>query len=221
MIGKYTHNNKVLSAEERENFINLSEQTIDEFNESAERIYAIYKSAEWQGSENHNEIFESIVKTNIFTSYVFADYATLLKLFLKENRFYEKSCLRGKLKVLLNEGFKRIYGFSEKEYHKTYCYKIDLMLSKILKPSAFINEFAAIKTDLEIMSKSHSWWKEIRCAEVHLDIDLLYESRHEPINESQVTIQTLNLLDILNRINNFVLAFNQAYINYMAQNIKQ
>ena len=221
MIGKYTHNNKVLSAEERENFINLSEQTIDEFYESAERIYAIYKGGEWQGSKNHNEIFESIVKTNIFISYTYADCVTLLKLFLKENRFYEKSCLRGKLKVLLNEGFKRTYGFSKHKYHETYCYKIEQILSQDFIPPVYIDEFKAIKSELKLLSESHNWWKDVRDNEVHLDTDKLYESRHEPINESQVTIQTLNLLDILNRINNFVLAFNQAYINYMSQNIKQ
>ena len=80
-------------------------------------------------------------------------------------------------------------------------------------------EFAGILTDLEEISKRDSWWKEIRSAEVHLDLPILYESRHEEINESQVVMETMRLIPFFNRFNDLVSRMNQAHINYMFEHL--
>ena len=80
-------------------------------------------------------------------------------------------------------------------------------------------EYAGILQDLEEISKRDSWWKEIRSAEVHLDIPILHESRHEEINESQVVMETMRLIPFFNRFNDLLSRMNQAHINYMFEHL--
>ena len=85
MIHKLTYNNRALSAEERTEFCRISDEYINEFS--------------------------GYIET--FTNYAFCDCIVLNKLFVKATNPYEKSFVRGKLKVQLNESFKRLYGFKK------------------------------------------------------------------------------------------------------------
>ena len=117
------YNNKVLSAQEREEFRMMSEETIQDFAKSIEHYYASSQTL-----APHNNIHDKITKTTLdvglFTSYTFCDCVILLKYFILSYNSYEKSLIRGKLKVLLNEGFKRLYGFNDKQREKSYYIKL-------------------------------------------------------------------------------------------------
>ena len=76
-------------------------------------------------------------------------------------------------------------------------------------------EFARILDDLEEISNRDSWWKDIRCAEVHMDVPILYESRYVEINESLVVMETMRLIEFIIRFNALLPKMNQAHINYM------
>ena len=76
-------------------------------------------------------------------------------------------------------------------------------------------EFARILDDLEEISNRDSWWKDIRCAEVHMDLPVLYESRHVEINESIVVMETMRLIEFIIRFNALLPRMNQVHINYM------
>lgn len=80
-------------------------------------------------------------------------------------------------------------------------------------------EYAGILQDLEEISKRDSWWKEIRSAEVHLDIPVLYDTRHEEINESQVVMETMRLIPFFNRFNDLLFRMGEAHINYMFEHL--
>ena len=54
---------------------------------------------------------------------------------------------------------------------------------------------------------------------MHLNLPVLYESRHEEINESQVVMETMQLIPFFNRFNNLVSRMNQAHINYMFEHL--
>lgn len=69
----------------------------------------------------------------------------------------------------LNEGFKKLYGFNPNAHKESYCSKLEGIMHMF---PGFKTEFASIKSKLDEISKSDSWWKDIRNAEVHIDIPL-------------------------------------------------
>ena len=207
--------NKVLSQEERSKFNLLADEMILIFSESIDGMYELGKS--YQDMNNiHHEVSKIICDVGVFVSYAFADCIVLTKLFMNTPDMYEKSLLRGKLKVHMNESFKKLYGFTEKARKESYTAKLQEIIPHFHGPD---REFAGILTDLEEISKRDSWWKEIRSAKVHLDLPILYESRHEEINESQVVMETMRLIPFFNRFNDLVLRMNQAHINYMFEHL--
>ena len=182
MIHKLTYNNRVLSAEERAEFCRISDEYINEFSGYIEGIHQLTKEYHVSDNSDYNKITKTIIDIETFTNYAFCDCIVLNKLFVRATNPYEKSFVRGKLKVQLNESFKRQY---------------DELLS-----------------DLEQISKD-PWWKDVRDAEVHINISKLYELRHEEINESKVVMETWQLIELFNRINRFICGLHRAYFNYM------
>ena len=118
------YNNKVLSAQEREAFRIMSEETIRDFSESIEGFYEL--SQEFKPSQNkeYYKITKTVLDVGFFTSYTFCDCVALLKHFVLSSNAYDKSLFRGKLKVLLNEGFKSLYGFNDKQRKRSYYIKL-------------------------------------------------------------------------------------------------
>lgn len=211
-----TYNNKVLSAQEREEFRMMSEETIQDFAESIEHYYASS-----QMLNHHNNIHDKITKTTLdvglFTSYTFCDCVILLKYFILSSNSYEKSLFRGKLKVLLNEGFKKLYGFNDKQRKESYYIK----LGEIIKYfPGFQPEYDSILTHLQQLSEQSNWWKEERNIEVHLDMEQLYKTRHEGINESKVAMESNQILKLCNRINYLILLMTGAHVKYMEKHLK-
>ena len=211
-----TYNNKVLSAQEREEFRMMSEETIQDFAESIEHYYASS-----QMLNHHNNIHDKITKTTLdvglFTSYTFCDCVILLKYFTLSSNSYEKSLFRGKLKVLLNEGFKKLYGFNDKQRKESYYIK----LGEIIKHFPGLQfEYDSILTHLKQLSEQSTWWKDERNSEVHLDMNQLYKKRHEEINESKVAMESNQILKLCNQINYLLLLMTGAHVKYMEKHLK-
>ena len=76
-----------------------------------------------------------------------------------------------------------------------------------------------ILEDLEEISKRDSWWKEVRSAEVHLDLPILYESRHKEINESQVVMETMRLIPFFIRFNELLTRMGDVHLAYMFEHL--
>lgn len=213
MIRELTYNNKTLSEQERVEFCKKLDEYINEFSENIEGIRELAKEVakEVAKSENsdYKKITETIINIGIFTSYFFCDCIVLTKLFVNTTNPYEKSFLRGKLKVQLNEGFKKLYGFNKKGYKDSYCAQLENIITMF---PCFKGEFDELLSDLELISKS-SWWKDERDAEVHIDAIKLYELRHKEINESKVVMETELLTDLFNRFNRLVAELPREYLN--------
>ena len=207
--------NKILSQEERSKFNLLADEMISIFSESINGMYELGKS--YQDMNNiHHKVSKIMCDVSVFVSYAFADCIVLTKLFMNTSDIYEKSLIRGKLKVHMNESFKKLYGFNKMGRKESYTAKLKEIMPYFHGPD---KEFAEILADLEEISMRDSWWKEIRSAEVHLDIPVLYESRHEEINESQVVMETMRLIPFFNRFNDLLSRMNQAHINYMFEHL--
>ena len=211
------YNNKVLSAQEREAFRIMSEETIRDFSESIEGFYEL--SQEFKPSQNkeYDKITKTVLDVGIFTSYTFYDCVALLKHFVLSSNTYDKSLFQGKLKVLLNEGFKNLYGFNDKQREKSYYIKLGEIINHF---SGFKSEYNSILLKLKQLSEQSAWWKDERNIEVHLDMTQLYKSRHEEINESKVAMEAHLLIDLLVQINKLMGRMHQAYINYMMMHFK-
>lgn len=211
MLQELQYNNKILSQEERVKFNDLADEMIATFSESIDGMYKISK--EYTDMNNiQNKISKIMCDVSVFVSYAFADCVVLTKLFVNTSVAYEKSLLRGKLKVHLNECFKKLYGYTNQSKKVSYAAKLKEIMPHFHGPD---REFARILDDLEEISKRDSWWKEVRCAEVHMDVPILYESRHEEINESQVVMETMRLIPFINRFNALLARMNHAHVIYM------
>lgn len=211
MLQELQYNNKILSQEERVKFNDLADEMIATFSESIDGMYKISK--EYTDINNiQNKVSKIMCDVSVFVSYAFADCVVLTKLFVNTSVAYEKSLLRGKLKVHLNECFKKLYGYTNQSKKVSYAAKLKEIMPHFHGPD---REFARILDDLEEISKRDSWWKEVRCAEVHMDVPILYESRHEEINESQVVMETMRLIPFINRFNALLARMNHAHVIYM------
>ena len=211
------YNNKVLSAQEREAFRIMSEETIRDFSESIEGFYELSQEFKLSQNKEYDKITKTVLDVVIFTSYTFCDCVALLKHFVLSSNTYDKSLFRGKLKVLLNEGFKNLYGFNDKQREKSYYIKLGEIINHF---PGFKSEYNSILLKLKQLSEQSAWWKDERNIEVHLDMTQLYKSRHEEINESKVAMEAHLLIDLLVQINKLMGRMHQAYIDYMIMHLK-
>ena len=211
------YNNKVLSAQEREEFRIRSDEAIDVFAESIDGFYELNREHKPSQNKAHDKITKTVLDVGIFTSYTFCDCVALLKHFVLSSNTYDKSLFRGKLKVLLNEGFKNLYGFNDKQREKSYYIKLGEIINHF---PGFKSEYNSILLKLKQLSEQSAWWKDERNIEVHLDMTQLYKSRHEEINESKVAMEAHLLIDLLIQINKLMGRMHQAYIDYMIMHLK-
>ena len=211
------YNNKVLSAQEREEFRIISEETIRDFSESIEGFYELSQEFKPSTNKDHDKISKTVLDVGIFTSYTFCDCVALLKHFVLSSNAYDKSLFRGKLKVLLNEGFKSLYGFNDKQRKRSYYIKLGEIMNYF---PGFQLEYDSILLKLKQLSEQSTWWKDERNTEVHLDMSQLYKTRHEEINESKVAMESQLLIGLLVQINKLMGRMHQAYIDYMVMHLK-
>ena len=211
------YNNKVLSAQEREEFRIMSEETIRGFSESIEGFYELSQEFKPSTNKDHDKISKTVLDVGIFTCYTFCDCVALLKHFVLSSNAYDKSLFRGKLKVLLNEGFKSLYGFNDKQRKRSYYIKLGEIMNYF---PGFQLEYDSILLKLKQLSEQSTWWKDERNTEVHLDMSQLYKTRHEEINESKVAMESQLLIGLLVQINKLMGRMHQAYIDYMVMHLK-
>ena len=211
------YNNKVLSAQEREEFRIMSEETIRDFSESIEGFYELSQEFKPSQNKDHDKISKTVLDVGIFTSYTFCDCVALLKHFVLSSNAYDKSLFRGKLKVLLNEGFKSLYGFNDKQRKRSYYIKLGEIMNYF---PGFQLEYDSILLKLKQLSEQSTWWKDERNTEVHLDMSQLYKTRHEEINESKVAMESQLLIDLLVQINKLMGRMHQTYLNYIMRHLK-
>lgn len=202
------YNNKILTPQERieykqkadEYIANLS-RWIDGMASLLEEIKTSTSHTDTDTSSRYTMALGSILKAGLFTTIALTDCIVFTKLFVLADNLYEKQLLRGKIRVLLNEGFKRLCGFEWKNRKSSYIGEIESVLSFFPGND---EEFLSICKDIDEISKVDSWWKEERNVEVHMDTVTLYKMRQEEINESKVVMETMRLVRVINRINAFM-----------------
>lgn len=210
----YKPNGKVLSAEGRQNYANYVDSVIKQFSEGLELLKEEYTANKNNSSLAYSDLVMLIDDLDMFATMTFTDCLIASKLFILAKEGYEKKFLRGKLQVILNEGFKKLYGFGNGKANSKWK-KVE-SIQEVLPP-LLRAEYIRIAKELENISVSFNWWKEERNIETHIDAFALYDSRCIEIDESQVMMDSLRLIDVLNEVQNYTTKVHGCYVNTINQ----
>ena len=209
------YNGKTLSEDERKKFVTVIDETVAQFSEGFPHLQDMKKEAE-QFTDNYREIGLTFASVSHFVLMTMIDCMVASKYFILADKDYEKRFMRGKLRVILNEGFKRLYGFDEKTHNKSEWDRLLPLLRYF--PEEINLQYQDLTFHLEKHARSSSWWREERNLETHLDAEKLYESRQEEIIESKVMMDSMKLYDTLQAVNLFLFNMHTCIYNYWVKN---
>lgn len=195
------YNGKELNDDERKEFLKKVDNCISQHIEGLPLTKDILDSIKDLHDDFH-EIQRTIVSVWQFCLITMIDSMVLGKYFIMANQDYDKRLMRGKMMVVLNEGFKKLYGFDEKTRKKSEWKRLDSFLEYF--PKEIKNQYNHLSSLLEEHSKTSYWWRDERNVETHLDAENLYASRCEEIIESKVMMDSLKLYETLFAVNLFL-----------------
>lgn len=101
-------NGKTLSSEERKQLVEITDETIHMYSSGLPQIQEIMESSRNLRDE-FNTIEYTVTSVMLFTILTLTDCLVAGKYFVLANTDYDRRFMRGKMKVILNEGFKRLY----------------------------------------------------------------------------------------------------------------
>lgn len=208
----FQHNGKEISEEERREFIKVLDESISQYSEGLPMLKESIGSCEGKKDE-FNNAYRTILSVSLFVVITSIDCFVIGKYFLLANTDYDKRFMRGKMKVILNEGFKKLYGFDEKTQKKSEWNKLSEIVQHL--PLTIQFEYRKLSYLLDKQSKSSSWWRDERNLETHLDAERLYDSRYEEIIESKVMMDVTKLFSTLLAIQLFLTNVHALILNKM------
>lgn len=211
------YNGKVLNVSERKDFIKIVDDVISDYSEVLPRIKQILESIEDKNDEFH-EIQRKHMSVMQSTLITMIDSMVISKYFILANKDYDKRFFRGKMKVVINEGFKKLYGFETNTRKNSEWNR----LASILKffPEEIKNQYEQLSLLFKRHSQSSSWWRDERNVEIHLDAEKLYASRCECIDESKVMMDSLKLFNTLYAVELFLTNMNTCLYNFLVEKYK-
>ena len=205
------YNGKELNDDERKEFLKKVDECISQHIEGLPLAKDILERIKDLHDDFH-EIQRTIVSASQFCLITMIDSMVLSKYFILANKDYDRRLMRGKLKVILNEGFKKLYGFNDNNKRNSEWNRITSILKYF--PEEINHQYKYLSSLLEGHSKSSLWWKDERDMETHLDTEELYNSRCEPIIESKVMMESLKLYNTLYAVNNFLSNMHSCINNF-------
>lgn len=215
---KFQYNGQEISDSERKEFIKGLDDTIAEYSGG----FPMLKEGLDNCKDREGDFFKAYrieLSVDLFVLMSFIDCLVICKYFLLADTDYDKRFMRGKMKVILNEGFKKLYGFNELSQKKAEWRR--LITAVDLCPEKIKRQYKELSERLEEHSKSSSWWKDERDIETHLDVEGLYDSRCEDIVESKVMIDATMLLGTLYAIQLFTTNVHACFHNTILKNYRE
>ena len=200
------YNGKTLSESERKEFISVIDSTIAQYSEGLPLMTSILEDTTEKHDEYH-KIDRTVVSVYLFVLITMIDSD------------YDRRFMRGKLFVILNEGFKKLYGFNEKSHKKSEWDRL-LPIMKYF-PEVINRQYQELTYLLENQSHTSSWWKDERNFETHLDSEKLYKSRQENIVESKVMMDSLKLFNTLMAVSNFLGNVHTCLFNFLVRKYRK
>ena len=112
------YNGKTLSDEERREVVAIIDDSIAHYSKG----FPLLNDAQESFNDKHGEfqeIYLTVVSMMQFVLISMIDSMVASKYFLLADRDYDRRFMRGRLQVILNEGFKKLYGFNTETYKKS------------------------------------------------------------------------------------------------------
>lgn len=206
------YNGKNLTEAERKELVAILDEYICLFAEGLSPLFG-YLEESRNLHDEYPKIDYIVNSVSLFTISTMIDCLVAGKYFIVADGDYERRFMRGKMMVILNEGFKRLYGFDEKTKKKSEWHRL-LPLMRYF-PDIIQIQYQQLTNLLEEQANSSSWWREERNLETHLDTEELFRSRQAEIIESKVMMDSMKLFSTLLAINQFLSYVNQSLSNYL------
>ena len=206
------YNGKTLSDAERKEFVAMIDETIHHYSKGLPLVHDVIEKDKDQHDEYH-EVERTVSTVILFVLMTMIDSMVASKYFILADGDYDRRFMRGKLIVILNEGFKRLYGFDEKTHKKSEWDRLLPILNHF--PEDINRQYQELSYLLEKHAQSSSWWREERNLETHIKAEQLYDSRQEEIIESKVMMDTMKLFNTLFAVNNFLSNVHTCLFNYL------
>ena len=204
------YNGKELNEDEKKEFLQRVNETIFTYSDGLPLLKKTLEQIKDLHDEFH-EAYRVVISVSQFALITMIDSMVISKYFILADQDYDKRFMRGKMKVILNEGFKKLYGFEERSRQKSEWNRLVPILK--LFPENIQNQYKHLSSLLEEHSKSSSWWKDERDLETHLDAGKLYASRCEDVVESMVMLDSLKLFRTLRAVNYFLTNMHVCFLN--------
>ena len=206
------YNGKELNEDEKKEFLQRVNETISVYSNGLPVLKETLDSIKDLHDEFHDaqRIVISILQ---FTTITMIDSMVISKYFILADKDYDKRFMRGKMSVILNEGFKKLFGFEEKTHLKSEWNRLVPILKYF--PNDIQAQYKHLTSLLEEHSKSSSWWKDERNVETHLDVEKLYMSRCEDVVESKVMMDSNKLFRTLYAVNLFLTNMHTCLYNLL------
>lgn len=204
------YNGRILSPAERREFVSIIDETVDGYVPGLKMMYEELEAIKDIHDEFH-ELLRAVVSCTLFVFTTMTDILVLSKYFMLANKDYERRILRGKLKIVLNEGFKRLYGFNEKDRVEKEWGRLAPLMKHF--PTVIRQQYKTMTILLNNQATTSSWWKEDRDLETHLEATKLYVSRNEDVIESKVMIDAMKLYNALLATSDFLTNAHACLLN--------
>lgn len=182
----------------------LLEDTLREMPNSVDGIHNSKKlfSALSSIKSERFEAIEKLYDISLYASLLSGDFTVLFHQFLSSGFLYERKFAMAKLYPLMNESFKRLYGFVNKNSGLVVL-SPDSYWKKIQGLYPLMNEQEKVLfdqlEDVLLKKASFSWWKDERSAEVHLDAEKIYKHRCDQEDENVAIRDAMSFYDVLSR----------------------
>lgn len=212
----------------KDELIKLFNQTIIEVGAAADDTYSRIQLAKNSTGITLDETFvqlqeayRDLLELHLFLTVVQADVCVLQKQALESKLNYEKRFALAKYFASINEAFKKLYGFPKESYPKNNVSSrwgkistLSELMSEELKTeydeiTDFMYESSRIKTHSPIskVDLSAEWWKAVRTAESHFDVERIIEQRRTYEKEDQLITDCMVFFEIMGYARGFVSKF--------------
>lgn len=191
----------------------MIDYTIAQYSEGLPLMISILEDTKEQHDDYH-EIDRTVASVCLFVVITMIDSMVAGKYFIHADRDYDWRFMRGKLFVILNEGFKKLYGFNEKSHKKSEWDKLQSIMKYF--PEVINRQYQELTYLIKKQSHTSSWWKDERNYETYLDAGKLYESRQEEIVENKVMMDSMKLFNTLLAVSYFLSIVHACIFNFLA-----
>lgn len=212
------YNGRTLNEDERKEFVKVIDETVSTFTSGLPMLVDELKRSEGLEDDFH-KISRAIYSVSLFVVMTMCDCMVAGKYFILAENDYYKRFIRGKMKVILNEGFKKLYGYIEKNKKESEWFRL-LDYMKYF-PEVINRQYQDLTFQLEKQSKISTWWRDERNYEIHIDSEKLYDSRMVEIEESKEMMETHRLYDALLAVNHFLTNAHACLRNYLVEKYRR